>query len=228
MRIGYLLFPGIQPLDLVGPFDVFAQFNEASQYLVWRNLEPIAASGGLSLIPSHAFEQCPPLDVLCVPGGAGVELLMEDGETLSFIRRQARNARYVTSVCTGALLLGAAGLLRGKQATTHWAYHHLLDAFGAIPVHERVVVDDTLVTGGGVTAGIDFALVLAAQAFGIERAQRAQLALEYAPAPPFGGHPTTATEAVLTAQRETVAPSVSRRAEAVARAAARLAFDPPS
>lgn len=149
MHIGYLLFPGVQPLDLVGPFDVFAQFSEVSQSLIWRDMEPIAASGGLRLIPSHTFEACPALDVLCIPGGSGVEPLMEDAETLAFIRRQAENARYVTSVCTGALLLGAAGLLRGKQATTHWAYHHLLEAFGAIPVHERVVLADRLVTGAG-------------------------------------------------------------------------------
>lgn len=227
MHIGYLLLPGVQPLDLVGPFDVFAQFSEVSQSLIWRDMEPIAASGGLRLIPSHTFEACPALDVLCIPGGSGVEPLMEDAETLAFIRRQAENARYVTSVCTGALLLGAAGLLRGKQATTHWAYHHLLEAFGAIPVHERVVLDDRLVTGGGVTAGIDFAVVLAAEAFGVERAQRAQLALEYAPAPPFSGHPNTAREAVLRAQREAVSPSVSRRAAVVARAAARLASNVP-
>jgi cyclohexyl-isocyanide hydratase len=227
MRIGYLLFPGVQPLDLVGPFDVFAQFSEASQYLAWRNLDPISTSGGLSWAPSHAFEACPPLDVLCIPGGGGIEPLLEDDEVLAFIRHQAQGARYITSVCTGALLLGAAGLLRGKRATTHWAYHPLLEAFGAIPVHERVVVDGALVTGGGVTAGIDFALVLAAKAFGSERAQRAQLALEYAPAPPFGGHPDTVTEAILSAQREAVAPSVSRRAEAVGRAAARLAFNAP-
>lgn len=225
MRIGYLLFPGVQPLDLVGPFDVFAQFDEASQYLVWRDLKPVRASGGLGLAPSHTFADCPALDILCIPGGSGVEPLLEDPEVLSFIRRQAERARYVTSVCTGALLLGAAGLLRGKQATTHWAYHHLLEAFGAIPLKERVVKDATLVTGGGVTAGIDFALALAQEAFGAQRAQRAQLALEYAPAPPFGGHPDTVTAPVLAAQREAVAPTVARRAEAVRRAAARLAVD---
>ena len=223
LNVGFLVFPGVQPLDLVGPFDVFAAFDSLAQHLVWKNAEPVIAAGGLVLQPTTTFADCPPLDLLCVPGGAGVEPLLEDPQTLAFIAQQARSARFVTSVCTGALLLGAAGLLQGRRATTHWAYHELLAAFGAEPVAERVVVDGNLITGGGVTAGIDFALAVAGQWFGESQAQRAQLAIEYAPAPPFNaGHPAIAPAPVLAAQREAVAASVARRGQAVARAAANL------
>ncbi|WP_263262480.1 DJ-1/PfpI family protein [Pseudomonas sp. RIT-PI-S] len=227
MTVGFIVFPGVQPLDLVGPFDVFATLGTVQQHLVWKDLTPVVGSGGLTLQPTTTFTHCPPLDVLCVPGGSGVEPLLEDEQTLAFIRGQAATAHYVTSVCTGALLLGAAGLLKGRRATTHWAYHELLGAFGAVPSHERVVMDGALITGGGVTAGIDFALTIAAEWLGPEQAQRAQLALEYAPAPPFdAGHPHTAPAAVLAAQRKAVAPAVVRRAECVARAAARLTARP--
>lgn len=223
MHIGYLVFPGVQPLDLVGPYDVFAHFPDVHQHLIWKDTASLSASGGLPLQATATFADCPPLDLLCVPGGGGVEALLEDADVLAFIRRCASRARFVTSVCTGALVLGAAGLLKGKRATTHWAYHDLLEPLGAVPVRERVVVDGNLITGGGVTAGIDFALAVAAQWFGEAQAQRAQLALEYAPAPPFSaGDPTRASPQVLKAQREAVAPSVARRAQVVARAAARL------
>jgi len=223
MHIGYLVFPGVQPLDLVGPFDVFAQFPETRQHLVWKGLAPFDASGGLTLQATTTLADCPALDMLCIPGGGGVEALLEDDDILTFVHEQAAGARWVTSVCTGALVLGAAGLLSGKRATTHWAYHDLLLAFGALPIRERVVIEGSLITGGGVTAGIDFALAVAAQCFGESQAQRAQLALEYAPAPPFNaGEPATAPASVLAAQQAAVAPSVARRAEVVARAAARL------
>lgn len=223
MHIGYLIFPGVQPLDLVGPFDVFAHFPHVHQHLIWKDTAPLSASGGLALQATTTFADCPALDLLCIPGGGGVEALLEDAAVLAFIRERAPSARFVTSVCTGALVLGAAGLLTGKRATTHWAYHELLAPLGAVPVHERVVTDGNLITGGGVTAGIDFALAVAAQWFGDEQAQRAQLALEYAPAPPFAsGDPVSAPAQVIQAQREAVAPSVARRAQVVARAAARL------
>jgi cyclohexyl-isocyanide hydratase len=155
---------------------------------------------------------CPQLDVLCVPGGLGVNPLMRDAAVLAFLRQQAEHARYVTSVCTGALVLGAAGLLRGRRATTHWASLDLLAAFGAIPVAERVVRDGNLLTGGGVTAGIDFALTLAAELSGRPAAEAIQLGLEYAPAPPFAaGTPASADPAVLATVRGRLATGRAER-----------------
>ena len=191
--IGLLVFPRVQQLDLTGPYDVFASWPDARVHLVAKRPETVASSSGLVLTPTTSFAECPPLDVVCVPGGVGVNALMDDEETLAFLRAQARGARFVTSVCTGALVLGAAGLLRGRRATTHWASHHLLAAFGAIPTQGRVVRDGELMTGGGVTAGIDFALTLVAELAGRDVAEAIQLGLEYAPEPPFdAGTPDTA------------------------------------
>lgn len=198
LHIGLLLFPRVQQLDLTGPYEVFASLPGAQVHLMARTMEPVASATGLVLAPTTTFAACPPLDVLCIPGGAGVNALLRDAATLDFVRGQAAGARYVTSVCTGALVLGAAGLLRGRRATTHWGSHDLLAAFGAIPVRERVVRDGNLVTGGGVTAGIDFALTLAVELAGQTEAEAIQLNLEYAPAPPLNaGSPDTASPAVL-------------------------------
>jgi cyclohexyl-isocyanide hydratase len=198
LHIGLLVFPGVQQLDLTGPYEVLASLPGAAMHLAGRALDPVRSATGLELRPTVTYVDCPALDVLCVPGGIGVNALMRDPVTLDFVRRQAKQARYVTSVCTGALVLGAAGLLRGKRATTHWASHDFLERFGAIPVKERVVRDGNLFTGGGVTAGIDFALTLAAELAGRETAEAIQLELEYAPAPPFNaGTPETAPKAVL-------------------------------
>lgn len=198
LQIGLLLFPKVQQLDLTGPHEVFAAIPDARVHLVARDRQPVAASSGLVLTPDVDFAGCPPLDILCVPGGAGVNALLEDAAVLDFLRRQAAGARFVTSVCTGALVLGAAGLLRGRRATTHWNAQDLLPHYGAIPVAERVVRDGNLMTGGGVTAGIDFALTLVAELVGREAAEAIQLGLEYAPAPPFeSGRPETAPPAVL-------------------------------
>ncbi len=181
------------------------------------------SSTGLVFSPTTRFDDCPPLDVICVPGGAGVGPLMEDPETLAFIQEQAAQARYVTSVCTGSLVLGAAGLLRGRKATTHWAYHDMLTTLGAVAVNDRVVRDGNLLTGGGITAGIDFALTLASELVGADEAQLIQLQLEYAPAPPFNsGSPQTAPQAVLDAARQRVVESRRVRGEITARAAERL------
>jgi cyclohexyl-isocyanide hydratase len=218
LRIGFLVFPQVQLLDLTGPYDVFATLPGAEVHQVWKNLAPVASTSGLVLTPDTTFETCPPLDVLCVPGGSGVTDLMEDAETLAFIRRQAAQARYVTSVCTGALALGAAGLLQGRRASTHWAFHELLAEFGAIPVQERVVRDGQLVTGGGVTAGIDFALALLAELVGEHEAQAVQLELEYAPAPPFAaGRPETAPAAVVELVRQESATGFERRRQIISR-----------
>jgi len=202
LSIGFLLFPSLQQLDLTGPFEVFASVPDVQVHLVAATMEPVTAVTGLRLSPTTTFAMCPRLDVLCIPGGAGVNRLLTDEATLTFVRKQAAEVRYLTSVCTGALVLGAAGLLRGKRATTHWNSHDLLPAYGAIPVKDRVVRDGNLLTGGGVTAGIDFALTLVAEIAGQAAAEAIQLNLEYAPAPPFdAGTPDRASSEVVTAVR---------------------------
>lgn len=224
LQIGFLLFPRVQQLDLTGPYDVLASMPDTQARLIWKTLDPVRSSTGLVLTPDTTFEDCPPLDVICVPGGSGVSQLIPDDETLAFLRRQAATARYVTSVCTGALVLGAAGLLRGRRATTHWAFHELLEPLGALPVKARVVRDGNVLTGGGITAGIDFALTLAAELIGDEAAQALQLELEYAPAPPFdSGDPASAPRAIVERLRAQTAASLAERARIVAAAAAKLA-----
>ena len=212
IRIGLLLFPRLTQLDLTGPFEVFAKLPDATVHLLWKTHEPITAETGMRILPDTTLAECPPLDVLCVPGGPGVSAMMEDAEMLAFLREQARGARFVTSVCTGALVLGAAGLLRGRRATTHWASHDLLGAFGAIPTKDRVVRDGNLITGGGVTAGIDFALTMVAELAGPDAAQAIQLQIEHAPAPPFdAGTPETAPPHVLSVVRQRNAPARAAR-----------------
>jgi cyclohexyl-isocyanide hydratase len=198
LQIGFLVFPRVQQLDLTGPHDVLASLPGATAQLVWKTRESVRSSNGLLLTPTTTYEECPPLDVICIPGGGGVTDLLQDVQTIEFVRKQAANARYVTSVCTGALLLGAAGLLRGRRATTHWAFHSLLEPLGAIPTRGRVVRDGNLITGGGVTAGIDFGLTVAAELAGVDEAQAIQLELEYSPAPPFNaGGPDVAPRAIV-------------------------------
>ncbi|MCW3473125.1 DJ-1/PfpI family protein [Limobrevibacterium gyesilva] len=222
MRVGLLLFPDLTQLDLTGPYEVFRKTPGFTVHLLARTLDPVRAETGLRLLPDTTLADCPQLDVLCVPGGPGVNPLIEDAEMLEFLRVQAAGARYVTSVCTGALVLGAAGLLRGLKATTHWAAHDLLAQFGAIPTQGRVVRDGRVFTGGGVTAGIDFALTLVAEVMGAEIAQAVQLQIEYAPAPPFNaGNPETAPATVLSAVRARGAPMRAKREEIVARATRR-------
>ncbi|WP_017526719.1 DJ-1/PfpI family protein [Pseudomonas fluorescens] len=223
LQIGFVVFPGIQQLDLTGPYDVLGSLPDVKLHLVWKDLAPVVSSTGLAFTPTTTYAECPSLDVLCVPGGAGVGALMEDPHTLDFLKAQAQTARYVTSVCTGSLVLGAAGLLRGRKATTHWAYHDMLAPLGAIPVQERVVRDGNLFTGGGITAGIDFALVLAAELYSEAAAQLVQLQIEYAPAPPFdAGSPHTAPAHVLEEAKKRTMESRRVRGEITARAAARL------
>ncbi|KVU41734.1 dimethylglycine dehydrogenase [Burkholderia ubonensis] len=223
LHIGFLVFPGAQQLDLTGPHDVLASLPDTAAHLVWKTREPVASSSGLALTPGHTFADCPPLDVICIPGGTGITDLLSDRETIDFVRERSAAARYVTSVCTGALLLGAAGLLLGRRATTHWAFHALLEPLGAVPVRERVVRDGNLFTGGGVTAGIDFALTIAAELAGDDEAQAIQLELEYAPAPPFdAGSPDTAPAGVVTRVRERSAANLARRRQAIERAVAAM------
>ena len=192
-RVGMLVFPGITQLDLTGPQEVFSKVRGVEVRLYWKNLTPIASASGLQLIPTCTFEDESPIDLLCVPGGPGQVELMADDEVLNFLRRAAEKSRYITSVCTGSLLLGAAGLLQGYQATTHWMAMDDLSALGAIAVRKRVVSDRNRITGAGVTAGIDFALTVIAQLWGEPVARAIQLALEYDPQPPFTeGSPRTA------------------------------------
>ena len=217
-HIGILAFPGVQQLDLTGPYEVFASLPDTKVHLIWKDRAPITSATGLVLIPTMTFGECPKLDVICVPGGGGVNALLEDAETLAFVRAQAKQARYVTSVCTGSLVLGAAGLLKERKATTHWFAHDFLEKFGAIPVRARVVRDGNLITAGGVTAGIDFGLAVVAELVGRAEAEAIQLGLEYAPAPPFtAGTPNEAPSAVVTAVKERLAPTRKAREAIIAR-----------
>jgi cyclohexyl-isocyanide hydratase len=202
---------------------VFARTPGCTVQLVAKSADAVRAETGLRLLPDELFGTCAQLDVVCVPGGPGVNAVMEDETVLDFLREQAAGARYLTSVCTGALVLGAAGLLRGKRATTHWSVHDLLSRFDAIAVQGRVVRDGRVITGAGVTAGIDFALTLVAELKGREIAESIQLALEYAPEPPFdSGTPQSAPASVLSAVRGRGSAMRAQRAEIVARAAARM------
>jgi cyclohexyl-isocyanide hydratase len=215
LQFGILVFPGVHQLDLSGPYEVFASIPTAKVDLVWKDRSAIISATGLALAATTTFGECPTLDVLCVPGGAGVNALLQDGEVLDFVRAQARRVRYVTSVCTGALVLGAAGLLKGRRATTHWLSHDFLDKFGAIAVHGRVVRDGNLITAGGVTAGIDFGLTVVAELVGQGQAEAIQLALEYAPEPPFhAGAPDEAPPAAIATVRERMA-STRKAREAI-------------
>jgi len=201
-HIGMLLYPGLTQLDLTGPFEVLHRIPDTKVHLLWRTLDPVVADSGIALGPTTTLANCPCLDVLFVPGGSGQMVLMQDETVLAFLREQGETARFVTSVCTGALLLGAAGLLDGYEATTHWAFMDLLPIFGARPVRRRVVVDRNRITGGGVTAGIDFGLRLAATLAGDPAAKAIQLGLEYDPEPPFrSGHPDVAEPEVLATVR---------------------------
>jgi cyclohexyl-isocyanide hydratase len=222
-HIGLLLFPDITQLDMTGPYEVFIKFPDAQVHLVWKTHAAVIAGGGMQIMPTMTFAHCPQLDLICVPGGAGMNPLLNDAEALEFIRRQAKGARYVTSVCTGALVLGAAGLLKGRRAATHWMSREMLSAFGATPLAERVVIDGNVITGGGVTAGIDLALKVAAEAFGPELAQAIQLGIEYDPQPPFdAGSPERADPALVAKVRSAAAKRQAERQAAVAAAAAKL------
>ena len=218
LRFGILVFPNVQQLDLTGPYEVFATAQGAEVVLVWKDRNPVLSSTRLSLTPTATFDDCPRLDVLCIPGGGGVNPLLEDQAVLRFVRERAAEARYVTSVCSGALVLGAAGLLKGKRATTHWNAHDFLAHLGAIPVAGRIVEDGSLITAGGVTAGVDFGLLLVARLLGKLEAEIVQLSLEYAPAPPFrSGTPAEASPEVLAGAKERLAVSRAARESLFAR-----------
>jgi cyclohexyl-isocyanide hydratase len=223
LQIGFLVFPQITQLDFTGPLQVFSRVPGAKVHLVWKRIEQVPSDTVLTVIPTTTFADCPQLDVICVPGGYGTDDLMVDDEVLDFLRKQADGAKYITSVCTGSTVLGAAGLLKGYRASTHWSAIEALSLLGATPSRERVCVDRNRITGGGVTAGIDMALTLAAQLIDRETAEGIQLGIEYNPAPPFNaGSPETAPVEVVTAMKARMAPSQARRIEVAKRAAKRL------
>ena len=229
LQIGSLLFEGLDQIDLTGPFEVLSRIPNSTYRIYGKTADPVRDVRGLRLTPDAALADAPPLDVLHVPGGFGQEALMEDAEVLDWIRQQAAGACSIFSVCTGALLCGAAGLLKGRRATTHWASFHLLPFFGAIPVNERVVVDGSYIFAAGVTAGIDGALRLAAELRGDDAARTIQLYMEYAPKPPFdSGTPETAPPAILQQARASVQNMTARRETTARRVAARLGVVVPT
>jgi len=224
LQIGLLMFPKVTQLDLTGPLQVFSSVPGAKVHLIWKRIEPVPSDSVMVLTPTTTFADCPQLDVICVPGGEGTDDMVGDEEMLAFLRKQATGAKYVTSVCTGALVLGAAGLLKGYRATTHWSAIDFLSGFGAKPTRTRVCVDRNRFTGGGVTAGIDFALTLVSELVDRRTAEAIQLRLEYNPAPPFNsGSPDTAPPEVLAFMKERGATAQARRGEMMQRAAAQLA-----
>jgi cyclohexyl-isocyanide hydratase len=222
LQIGFVLFPRITQLDFTGPLQVVSRIPNARVHLIWKRIEPVSSDTALTLNPTITFADCPQLDVICVPGGIGTDDMVNDEEVLAFLRRQASEAKFITSVCTGSLVLGAAGLLDGYRATTHWGAIDHLAEFGATPVETRVCIDRNRVTGGGVTAGIDFGLTIASLLTDRRTAEMIQLTLEYNPAPPFNaGSPKTAPAEVLAGVMALMAPWAERRNNAIAQAAAR-------
>ncbi len=221
LQIGMLLYPGLSALDLVGPHPFFAELSNTEVHLLWKNKDPVVSSLGYSIVPTTSIRDCPrDLDVVFVPGGtSGTFVMMDDDEILSFLAERSSRARYVTSVCTGSLILGAAGLLKGYQATSHWRFRDLLPMFGATPVEERVVTDRNRITGGGVTAGIDFGLVIASRLRGRQAAEVLQLYNEYDPHPPFAaGTPAATSLAIKNAAYNALASAYDQGRAASARA----------
>ncbi|MGB7731597.1 MAG: DJ-1/PfpI family protein [Candidatus Acidiferrum sp.] len=221
LQIGMLLYPGLSALDLVGPHPFFAELSNSQVHLLWKDKDPVVSSLGYSIVPTTSIRDCPrDLDVVFVPGGtSGTFAMMEDDEILSFLADRGSRTRYVTSVCTGSLILGAAGLMKGYQATSHWRFRDLLPMFGATPVEERVVTDRNRITGGGVTAGIDFGLVIAARLRGRQAAEVLQLYNEYDPHPPFAaGTPAVAPLATKDAAYSALASAYDQGRAAAARA----------
>ncbi|MDH2067122.1 DJ-1/PfpI family protein [Pantoea sp. GD03673] len=226
LQIGLLLFPDVTQLDLTGPWEVFVRTPGVVCHLIWKDRQPVRSDRGLSILPTTTFEDCPPLDVICVPGGPGQIALMSDEETLDFLRRQADQAQWVTSVCSGSLVLGAAGLLKGYRATSHWSSVDQLALLGAEPVSQRVVRDRNRISGAGVTSGIDFALTLVAEIAGDAIARAVQLQMEYDPEPPFTcGSPLTAPPEDVEQARAKMAEFIAMRRAATERAASRLQAD---
>jgi cyclohexyl-isocyanide hydratase len=222
ISVAFLLFPNVTQLDLTGPAQVLSRLGNVTLDLVWKTREPVMTDAGFAIQPTATFVDVKAADILCIPGGMGVTDVIADPEAMAWVGAAGADARWVTSVCTGSLILGAAGLLKGYRAATHWSWRDFLGLFGAEMVPERVVIDRNRVTGGGVTAGIDFALTLMAEVRGADFAKAVQLSLEYDPAPPFdAGTPEKAGPAlVATYQRRVNALAPDREAKFRAAAAA--------
>jgi len=223
ISVGMVLFEGVTQLDLTGPYEVFARMPNTRVHLLAATMAPVRTEWGLTITPTVSFDDAPPLDVICVPGGWGVNVQLENAVMIQFLRQQGRQTRLVGSVCSGALLIGAAGLLQGYRATTHWMSHDMLSLLGAVPVRERVVIDRDRITGAGVTAGIDLALVVASTLFSDTVAQSIELAIEYDPAPPFvSGSPDAAPANVRDEVLRVSAPALEQRRAILQRVAAGL------
>ena len=223
MLVGFVLYPEVTALDAVGPFEVLARLPETSVRFVGARRGPVQAQYGLSLEVDTPYEECPQLDVMCVPGGPGQMACMEDASLLQFLRTQSPGAKWLSAVCTGSLILGAAGLLQGYRATTHWRYMECLRDLGAVPVNKRVVADRNRLTGAGVSAGLDLGLFLSALLAGEQAAQTIQLQLEYDPQPPFhAGAPERADLDLVTAVQERTAALYGQRRDQTRRLGAAL------
>lgn len=220
--IGMLVFDQMTNLDFVGPCDSLSRVRAAKVHVIGKRTGLVTTDSGVRVMAEMAIADAPAMDLIFVPGGFGTTALMEDAQALDFLRTQAQTAQWVTSVCTGAMVLGAAGLLKGYKAATHWAAMDMLPLFGATPVHQRVVFDRNRVTGGGVTAGIDFALSLIARLFGQDQAELIQLGQEYDPHPPFAAGSPEQAPAVAARYRTLTKGMTAQRLAAVRRAAARL------
>ncbi|WAH60124.1 DJ-1/PfpI family protein [Pseudomonas silvicola] len=223
IHIGLILFPNVTQLDLTGPSEVFSRLPGAHVHLLWKDLDPVVTERGMRILPTTRYDECPPLTVICVPGGSGQIELMSDQQTLNFLRKVAAGCQLITSVCTGSLILGAAGLLTGYRATSHWSSIDQLGLLGAEPVHARVVRDRDRLTGAGVTSGIDFALSVVALLAGEEVAQSIQLQMEYDPEPPFqAGSPRVAPPELVARTKENMSAFIERRRIATVQAANRV------
>jgi cyclohexyl-isocyanide hydratase len=223
LRFVCLVFPNVTQLDLTGPAQVFSRLPGVELHYVWHRIEPVATDSGFAILPTTTVADAPPADILFIPGGQGAFELFDDEVMLDFVRRQAGGARYVTSVCTGSFVLAAAGLLSGRRATSHWGSLALLERFGAIPTSERVVRDGSVMTGAGVSSGIDFALTLAAELFGPDVAKQVQLTIEYDPQPPFDAGSPARPDADPAQVEAAIATAEASRGPLVDRAVARLA-----
>ncbi len=224
-HIAFLPFPGMTQLDMTGPAQFLSRLPGAKVDYVWESVDPVMTDAGFAIVPTAIFADVTAPDILCVPGGSGVDLVINNDAAMAWLRDVGATAMWVTSVCTGSLILGAAGLLEGYKATTHWAWHDKLARCGAIPVQARTVVDRNRVTGGGVTAGIDFALTLAALIHGEDVAKSLQLGFEYDPSPPFDcGTPDKAGEAMVAGYRARMAKAAPDRDANVAAALARRGY----
>ena len=212
LTIGGLIFPDMDQCDFTGPFEALSRVPNSHFLTIWKDKNPVRDLAGMQLLADTTIDDAPQLDVLLVPGGPGQEALMHDEAVLSFIRKQEAGARYVFSVCTGALLCGAAGLLQAKRATTHWTAMEVLPYFGAIPSDERVVIDGKLISAGGVTSGIDASLIVVSLLRGETVAQELQLYMAYDPKPPFNaGSPACAPSSVLNAVTKRAQPITEKR-----------------